>query len=150
MYDRFIETTLSILYFTLIIVVFVNVITRYLINIPFMWAEELGRYLFVWIVYLGAAQAFKDKRHLTVDFLSNKIPNPYKTYLSLIIYVILIIFIFFLFIYGLKFVKLGINRPAYSFDIGLAFFYAAIPVGSLCMLLNIFRVIPEIIKTLKK
>jgi TRAP-type C4-dicarboxylate transport system permease small subunit len=51
-YDRFIENTLSFLYFTLIIVIFLNVVSRYIINLPFMWAEELGRYLFIWIVYL--------------------------------------------------------------------------------------------------
>lgn len=149
LYDQIVENILSLLYFFLIVIIFFNVISRYFINMPFMWAEELGRYLFIWIVYLGAAQAFKNNRHLVVDYLINKIPEPLKTYLDLTIQITLILFISFLFYYGVKFAMFGRGRASYSFNLGLSFFYAAIPVGSMCMLLNILRIIPDTIKRLK-
>ena len=46
---------------------FGQVVLRYLFNNPQTWAEEIGRYLFVWITFLGAAVAFRRDTHIRVD-----------------------------------------------------------------------------------
>jgi TRAP-type C4-dicarboxylate transport system permease small subunit len=46
---------------------FAQVILRYVFNNPQSWAEEGGRYLFVWITFLGAAVAFSRDTHVKVD-----------------------------------------------------------------------------------
>jgi TRAP-type C4-dicarboxylate transport system permease small subunit len=46
---------------------FAQVVLRYGFNNPQTWAEEAGRYLFVWITFLGAAVAFGRDSHIKVD-----------------------------------------------------------------------------------
>src|SRR5512138_3314067 len=44
-----------------------NVILRYAFSSPLMWAEELSRYSFIWLTFMGAALASKHKRHIAID-----------------------------------------------------------------------------------
>ncbi len=53
---------------------FANVIARYFFNSPIQWAEELSRYSFIWVVFLGAVVCTKRKRHITIDGLLHMIP----------------------------------------------------------------------------
>ena len=46
---------------------FGQVVLRYVFNQPQTWAEEVGRYLFIWITFLGAAVAFARDTHIRVD-----------------------------------------------------------------------------------
>jgi len=146
-YDFMLESIVSIFFAAMVILLFAEVISRYFFSFPIMWSEEIGRYLFIWIVYIGAAQAFIKRRHLRVDFLVNKLRYPYNTYLELILYFIIMVFLFFVFLYGLKYAGMNLDKPAYSFKyIRLGWAYASIPIGSVFMILNIIRIIPGILK----
>jgi len=146
-YDFIIESTMSVFFAVMIILIFAEVISRYFFDFPIMWSEEIGRYLFIWIVYLGAAQAFILRRHLTVDFLVQKLRYPYKEYLELTLNFVIIVFLFFVFLYGLQYAMMNLDKPAYSFKyIRLGWAYASIPIGFVFMIFNIIRIIPVILK----
>lgn len=56
----------------MVTVAFVNVITRYFIKMSLAWTEELEVNLFVWLVLLGTALAFKKGGHLGMSFIYEK------------------------------------------------------------------------------
>lgn len=51
------------------VVLFAQVIMRYFLRSPFVWSEELARYLLVWSAILGVSLAVREGRHISVDFL---------------------------------------------------------------------------------
>jgi TRAP-type C4-dicarboxylate transport system permease small subunit len=53
---------------------FANVLARYFFNSPIQWAEELARYAFIWVVFMGAVVCTKRKRHIAIDILLQAIP----------------------------------------------------------------------------
>ena len=55
--------------------VFVNVITRYVFNFSIIWAEEFSQYLMIWIAYLGAGLALREGRHVAVEMLQDRCPR---------------------------------------------------------------------------
>lgn len=55
------------------IFVFGNVIMRYFFHSGLTWAEEVSRFLFVWLTFLGAIVGFKDNEHLGIDTLVRKL-----------------------------------------------------------------------------
>ncbi len=66
--DENLERWLLTAVFTMMcVLVGMQVIFRYLLNLPLAWTEELSRYIFIWMIYLGAALAIKRRRHLKVD-----------------------------------------------------------------------------------
>ena len=60
------------------IFIFSNVLLRYAFNSGLTWAEELSRFLFVWLVFLGAIGALKDNKHLGFTSLVQKLPKNMK------------------------------------------------------------------------
>ncbi len=133
---------MAFLFVIMIVLLFGQVVSRYIFNFPIMWAEEIGRYIFIWIVYIGASQAFITENHLKVDFILNKLPTIIKKYVNIFLYLIIIIFLFTVFLYGIRYALINFNKPAYSmnwFKIGWT--YSAVPVGSFFMIINIIRII---------
>jgi C4-dicarboxylate transporter, DctQ subunit len=53
----------------MVIVIFSQVVMRYVFNNSLSWSEEFARYLFVWFSWMGVSAAVKDKEHLKVDIL---------------------------------------------------------------------------------
>lgn len=53
---------------------FTNVVFRYVFNSPIIWAEELSRYAFIWLVFVGSAACSKRKRHIAIDGLVQALP----------------------------------------------------------------------------
>ncbi|MDK2783276.1 MAG: C4-dicarboxylate transporter, DctQ subunit [Thermococcaceae archaeon] len=72
------ELISSVMIAIMVTVAFVNVITRYFIKISLAWTEELEVNLFVWLVLLGTAMAFKKGGHLGMGFIYEKFPPKYR------------------------------------------------------------------------
>jgi TRAP-type transport system small permease protein len=60
--------------FAMVIMVFGNVVMRYAFNSGILISEEMSRYAFIWLTYLGAMIAMREKGHLGVDTLIKKLP----------------------------------------------------------------------------
>ena len=57
----------TVLFALLTVVVALQVVSRFVIHAPFIWSEEAARFLFFWVVLLGAAMSVKDRRHFVID-----------------------------------------------------------------------------------
>ena len=62
----------------MICVTLAQVVFRYVIAAPLPWSEELARYCFVWIVFLGGAVGLARGIHLGVDLVVNALPPPLR------------------------------------------------------------------------
>ncbi len=50
-----------------------QVVFRFVLNSPLTWAEELGRYLHIWLVLVGAAALESNRSHIRVEFFSDRL-----------------------------------------------------------------------------
>ena len=76
--DRVENITLVWTILGLAMIGFVQVISRYMFNYSFTWFEELGRYLGVFIAFLGASIGVKTGSHFTMDLLVSKMRRPWQ------------------------------------------------------------------------
>lgn len=60
---------MALITITLVAAIFIEVICRYFLFIAVAWAEELTRYLFIWLTYIGSAYAVWDGSHTEIDIL---------------------------------------------------------------------------------
>ncbi|EHG6167852.1 TRAP transporter small permease [Escherichia fergusonii] len=56
------------------LLVLINVLMRFIFNSGIDIAEELPRFLFVWMIFIGAVVAIKDQSHIRVDLFIKKMP----------------------------------------------------------------------------
>jgi TRAP-type C4-dicarboxylate transport system permease small subunit len=75
------------------IVVFLQVITRFVIKMPLPWTEEVARFLFIWMVFLGSAVGVRKVLHYRIVMLIDTLPEKARSILD--VFVTLFILVFF-------------------------------------------------------
>jgi TRAP-type C4-dicarboxylate transport system permease small subunit len=137
------EVALIIFLAGMTVVVFLEVIFRYVLHLPLFWTEELARYCLVWTSLLGAAVALKRGEHIAVTFFLERLPYGIGRGLSMVaqfsVAAILAVIIFG----GIKLVMITSTQTSPALRIPMSFPYLSLPVSSAVML---FYVITSIIK----
>jgi len=77
-YCRMLDFLMAAALAVMVVLVFGNVVLRYAFNSGITVSEELSRWLFVWLVFLGAVVAMKEHGHLGVDMLVSRLPDAGK------------------------------------------------------------------------
>ena len=125
-----------IVFVAIVVVVFGQVVSRFLFNAPFSWSEELARYLQVWLILLGSATCLRKGLHLTVDYAIHSLPAGTKRNLHLLSLAAIMFFLGVVFISGISLIAATLNQRTPALQIPVWAVYLAIPVGSLLMLLE--------------
>jgi TRAP-type transport system small permease protein len=74
-YFRLLRVVLTALLFLLVVPVTLQILARYTEWIPrYIWTEEAARFLFIWIIMIGATIAVRERTHFDVDIL----PRPHR------------------------------------------------------------------------
>ena len=73
-YDRLEDFVLVTMFGGMVAVIFYQVIMRYVFNNSSVWSEELGRFLFVWITWIGISIGARRLEHIKVMMLVDKMP----------------------------------------------------------------------------
>ena len=71
---RWINLLIALALAVMVVMVFGNVVLRYAFNSGIAISEEVSRWLFVWITFLGAIVAVRERGHLGTDFLLARLP----------------------------------------------------------------------------
>jgi TRAP-type transport system small permease protein len=110
----------------------VNVIFRFILNNPIVWAEEVTLGLFVWLVFIGISSAMKRGGHIGVDYFMERMPRPLRITCTLIgaaaIYFVLI----YVFIYlGMELTSQAGSKVTPVLGISYQYIDLAVPLGGL-------------------
>ena len=100
------------LFVCLLVAAILQVFSRYVLEAPLPWTEELARFLLVWVAFLGAASVTRRKMHITVEFFSNKFTGKVAGMVNTSLYLIMAIFLAILF-YG-TFVMFESSWPVHA------------------------------------
>lgn len=76
---------------TMVFMVFVNAVARYAFSDNFPVFEELSRFLFVWVSFLGAMMAFREGAHVGVDMVVNRLHGKGRLMIKLIAQLVIFI-----------------------------------------------------------
>jgi TRAP-type C4-dicarboxylate transport system permease small subunit len=65
---------LLILYCFIVLVIFIEVVRRFVLLYSSVWGEETARYAFIYLVWIGAAVAVKERAHIRIDVITHYLP----------------------------------------------------------------------------
>ena len=82
----------AVLFIVIMVLLFLQVVTRYVFRHSFTWTEELSVLLFVWMTYMGVSSAVTYRKNLRIDALLDVVPFRVKKLLLIISDVIFILF----------------------------------------------------------
>jgi len=104
--DHLEEGLLVLLFAVMLVVAFVNVITRYFIRYSLAFTEEIVVSAFVWATLLGASIAFRRGANLSFTFVVDRLPRPLRRAAIWSAAGLSILLFTFLIFYGLKQIEL--------------------------------------------
>jgi len=123
----------------LVVVTSLQVFTRYVLNAPFTWTEELARMLFTWIVFLGAALLLKSSSHITIDILVRSLAPGPRQWLLVVSHLITLSVVGILAVKGFRLLQITGASESPALGIPWVYVYAAFPVGMSLMALRYAR-----------
>ena len=121
------------------LLIFVQVIFRYVLNDSITWSEELARYIFIWMIWLGTSVSMKQKEHIRMDMLMNAVHGKGKLVLELVSSIIMLAFCIFLVKYGWDLVASMMSRGNKSVALRLPMWivYSSLPFSQLIVSLRL-------------
>jgi TRAP-type C4-dicarboxylate transport system permease small subunit len=135
----------------LTLLIFFQVLNRFLFHLPSTaWTAEMARYAFVWCSLLASVKVLKDKQHIQIGIIVEKLSVKIQTWLNYFSYILTLIFGYLLLTSGIHFTLNALNM---TFEVGwfpVAPVYAIIPITGLLFMIISLNHIYELLKKNKK
>jgi len=133
---RSVEITIVALFAGLTIVVFVQVVARYVFNQPPTWTEELARFCQVWIILLASSICLRKGSHLAVDYLGPALPPRVRRAVAVISGCLIAIYSAVVVIWGVRLLMIGWAQTSPAMQLNMGLVYLIFPIGGGLMLLE--------------
>ena len=124
MYCRGLEVVMAICLALMVVLVFGNVVLRYAFNSGIAVSEEVSRWLFVWLTFLGAIVALREHGHLGTEALVSRLGTTGRKACLVVGYVLMLSCCWLLFTGSLEQTKINWDVSAPSSGASMAWFYA--------------------------
>ena len=145
--DRLVAFTVIVLLICMVVTTSAGVFWRYALNSALSWSDELGRFLLVWISFLGAALATYRGGHIGIDVIFDMLPPRVQLWLGRIVDVMIIIFIGSILVNGVKILPAVHVRVAPTLFIHMSIPYFIMPVSAGII---IFQILVRLLNGSKK
>ncbi len=115
------------------VLVFLQVLFRYWLQLPLDWGEEVSRYLFIWSAMLGAAIGTKRRAHFGIDFLVKALPSSAQTAIAVCVNLCICGLMGVVAVQGTQLALSNLSQISPTLAIPMGVPYAAIPACALLM-----------------
>jgi TRAP-type C4-dicarboxylate transport system permease small subunit len=126
--DRVLLVVLTITLFALVIVSFAGVIARLMYS-PLVWADELMRYLFVWMTMIGVIIVASRRAHIVIDALDQMLPEKARKWVLAVSELIVMAFCILLLKYSFNFVEMGMKQISSALRWPMVWVYISFPIA---------------------
>ncbi|MCO5163933.1 MAG: TRAP transporter small permease [Mesorhizobium sp.] len=126
----------------MILVTLAQVVFRYVIAAPLPWSEELARYCFVWIVFLGGAVGLARGVHLGLDLFVNMLPHKVRRALDAVTNAVIACFAATVIYASYPVINMNMFQRSPALGVQMSWIYVAIPISmALIFLISVERLI---------
>jgi TRAP-type C4-dicarboxylate transport system permease small subunit len=134
--NRLCEFALMVFLSAMTLVVFLEILFRYVFHLPLFWTEEFARYCLVWSSLLGATIAFKRGEHIAMTFFLDRFPPRSRRVLvfaaEMSVAAILLVILWG----GIHLIMVTSRQLSPALRISMAIPYVALPIAAVVMLVH--------------
>lgn len=147
--DLAIDLVLAALLMAMTAVVFIQVVFRYVLDAALPWPEETARIMVVWLSFLGAYMAMRERKHIGFSVLVEKLPPRFRAVVGVIGRLLVIGFLAVMVKEGVRFVREHVDIPMPYTDVSTGWVvYSVFPVAGALMLFQSLLDICEAVRNL--
>jgi TRAP-type C4-dicarboxylate transport system permease small subunit len=116
----------------IVVLVFAAAIMRFFGH-PLVWSVDLAQLLFIWLCFLGAAKAMREKGHIGIDLVVRRLGHRNRLLLEIAVTAVILVFLALLAVEGYRLTMLNRQRLFGDSGLSYAFVTSAVPIGSLML-----------------
>lgn len=131
-------------------IVFLNVLSRYIFKISLPWSEELARFMFVWLTFVGAVIANANFEHMRLDFVVEKFPKKIGKIVESLSYILVIVLLIVLFFGSLKYTQSQWDWKSSALGVRHGVVYMIAPISFAIMAFQFVGRLIQMIVSFKK
>ncbi len=148
--SRVLEVILVVILTSMVGLVFGNVVARYVFNSAITWAEEVARFLFVWLTFVGASFGLLKGLHLGMDILVARLKPRARGLVECVNATITLIFLGVWIVGGVHLIQANLDymSPATGFSMGLVYMIG--PFAAVLMSIETVRRLTAAIRILTR
>ncbi len=125
----------ALLFVLLIASVFAQVVFRYLLQMPLIWAEDINTFTFIWLAFLGGSLGVRYRMHFGIDTALDMLSPGGQAILRLLIDLGILVFSFYMLKEGWAFTAVSRGMRTFATGLPMVWMYAAVPAGgALCVI----------------
>lgn len=115
------------------VMIFLQVLYRYVLGESLSFSEELARYMFIWSVAMGSALALKTRSHIGVELLVERLPKSLGTPAKIVACMISLVFYGMLVWYGFDMVLETMDQDSAALELPMGYVYLAVPLSAIVL-----------------
>jgi TRAP-type C4-dicarboxylate transport system permease small subunit len=123
----------------IVAILFYAVVMRYGFHRPPAWSIELSRFLFLWMVMLGAVLVTREKSHIEITFLSDLLPTRIRKVWLVLVRLAMLSFCIVMVYYGVRILPIVGQANTPTLNLSMGWLYAAVPSGAFLMGLYLLK-----------
>lgn len=127
---------LIVLLASMSVIIFTNVVMRYVTHDSLEWGEEVARYMMIWLTFLGAGSVLRLGGHIAVENLQDALPRPLAIAMRAVVACLLMGFFVFMAVYGWMYMERAKYQTTPVTQIPFSYIYAAMTVGGILLIIH--------------
>lgn len=126
---KFFEIIVFILFAMLVVIVFAQVVNRFLGAGSLTWSEELSRFILVFMIYLASVLTFVEGKHISVDALTTFLKGTPLFICEMVSRLAILVFVYVVAIGTYEFLPKIFSQFSPSMKIPMGLIYISIPIS---------------------
>ena len=131
--EKILEMICTVFVGAIVLILFYAVIMRYIFHMPPAWSIEVSRFMFLWMVMFGAVLVTREKSHIEIDFIANRLPLKIRFFWLNLLRLIMLAFCGVLVWYGVKILPIVGQANTPTLEMSIGWLYASVPAGGFLM-----------------
>ena len=139
------------LYTMIVLTISIEVVRRSLLSYSSIWAEEVARYAFIYVAWIGASLAIKERAHIRIDLILSHLSSRNRCFVFIFGVIVTLILAVLAIYWSMESVLTSIHfgSVTHGLRISQAFFLAAVPLGFSMMVVRLIQSIRRDLTDLK-
>ena len=130
--DRNLERWALLVFYTMLVITMaIEVLRREIFAYSSIWGEEVVRYSFIYLAWIGAAAAVRERAHIRIDVLFHYVPPRVKALLYILGDLVMMVVAIFALYWSFEMVSVAwkFQSVSHGLRVPMVWFLAAVPVG---------------------
>lgn len=133
--EKIVNAAVVFLLFFAFVIIFAQVVVRYIFHSGYPWMEESARFMIIWMSFLASTVAIRHRKHMFIDIFESMLPEKGRMALNVFFDILMIAFFAIMVVLGYQYTVQNQSNFSSGLNISMVYVYTSLIAGMFLMTL---------------